>query len=110
MAFYHTDPTVRDFVERGQLFVPEADKPRILDVYGERSLTSFHDFNIKMGSKYDDPVNTMTHWMNVTEGHLQDQFDKLSGELADIFNILQSFIRTRIGEEVWYVDQIVEDS
>ena len=102
MAVYFTDPTVRHFVERGELFVPEAHRARILDDYGQRSLASFHEFNIKMGSKYDDPVSTMTHWMNVTEGHLQDQFDKLSGELADIFNILQSFIRTRIGEEVWY--------
>jgi hypothetical protein len=104
MAVRFTDPTVQDLVRRDALFVPDEEKSRILTAYGSRSLTSFHDFNIKMGSLYEDPVSTMTAWMNITHGYLQDQFEKLTTqELKDIFNILQSFVRTvRTGEKVWY--------
>ena len=104
MAVRFADFTVQDFVERDALYVPEAEKDRILAAYGSRSLTSFNDFNDKIGAQYEDPVSTMAHYMNITQGHLQDQFDKLAGqdELRDIFNILQSFVRTRIGENVWY--------
>jgi hypothetical protein len=42
--------------------------------------------------------------MNLTNGDMQDQMNKARHDpfLFDVLNILQSMVRSRIGEEVWY--------
>jgi hypothetical protein len=37
--------------------------------------------------------------MNLINGDMQDRMDNF---LFDVLNILQSMVRSRIGEEVWY--------
>jgi hypothetical protein len=47
----------------------------------------------------------MMHWMNATRGDLRDQWDKVSDDkvLADVFNLIQSAVRSRVGECVCVV-------
>ena len=43
-------------------------------------------------------------WMNETSGQMRDQWAKVSDDviLKDVFNLIQSAVRSRIGETVWY--------
>ena len=90
------------------LYIPTDEKARILRLWGGFTMCDFDKFfkiNLKFGT--DSNINCyqcMMVRMNETEGRLRDQYEKLLGEdsLADIFNILQSAVRSRIGEKVWY--------
>ena len=89
------------------LYIPEKHKDRILRLYGGWKLTDFDDvlgFNGKMGSVYETGYQTMMFYMNETKGDMADQAAKLNDNppLHDAFNIVQSAVRSRIGETKWY--------
>ena len=96
-----------DNSESPVLYIPEKHKDRILRLYGGWKLTDFDDvfgFNSKMGSVYETGYQTMMFYMNETKGHMADQAAKLNDNpsLHDAFNIMQSAVRSRIGETEWY--------
>ena len=111
--------TVEHLVNHGCLYIPVEKKDYILKVYGRQTLHDFDTlwgFNEKMGNLYPTGFQTMIYSMNEFakdedsfEQHMQDQFKKLQGtgiaarQLRDMFNIIQSCIRTRLNEKVWYV-------
>ena len=89
------------------LYVPAECKDRILRLYGGFTMLDFdelYDMNTKIGSEYQTCFNTMMYWMNVTNGALRDQWEKVSHDkvLRDVFNLIQSAVRSRVGECVWY--------
>lgn len=100
---------VKELAEAGALWIPPEHKDRILRLYGELTFGDFdqppYEMNKKTGSKFRTCFQTMMHWMNQTGGALQDQYDKLTGDedyMRDVFNIVQSTVRTRLSEHVWY--------
>ena len=90
------------------LYVPDNKRKRILQLWGGFTMTDFDNLfhvNIKFGGKTDDNCyQIMMSMMNRTKGELRDEYIKLYDQkgLADIFNIIQSAVRSRIGEKVWY--------
>ena len=89
------------------LYVPAEYKDRILRLYGGFTMLDFdelYDMNTKIGAQYHTCFNTMMFWMNETEGSLRDQWCKVSHDkvLTDVFNLVQSAVRSRVGECVWY--------
>tara|TARA_Y100001980_G_C14248378_1_gene94384 strand:- start:55 stop:498 length:444 start_codon:yes stop_codon:yes gene_type:complete len=89
------------------LYVPGHQRARILRLYGGHTFLDFdelYDFNRKIGAPYDNCFASMMYWMNKTQGILRDQFQKLAHDalLSDLFNIVQSAVRARVGECVWY--------
>ena len=89
------------------LYVPATHKGRILRLYGTLTMRDFdkmYGMNAKMGKKYDDCFHTTMYWMDVTDGRVRDQWDKVSGDkvLSDLFNLVQSAVRSRVGECEWY--------
>lgn len=89
------------------LYVPADHKDRILRLYGGFTVLDFdeiYDMNGKIGGKYQTCFNTMMFWMNETDGALRDQWLKVSEDrvLTDVFNLVQSAVRSRVGECVWY--------
>lgn len=105
--------SIRDmkFEDMSGLYISDTQKTRILERYGKLTISDLDrlfDINTKIGGKgcfgYDNCLSTMMAAMNLTNGDMQDQMDKvrLDPFLFDILNILQSMVRSRIGEEVWY--------
>ena len=110
---------VSDLVEAGALGVPPAQKERVLRVYGGQSFNDFDAewrLNEKLGGMFPSSFQTMVYCMNVLaeednpEACMREQFDKLgrgddisSRMMKDMFNLVQSCVRTRLGERVWYV-------
>ena len=99
------------FEDMRGLYIPEKHKARILDRYGKLIISEFDrlfDINTKIGGQgsfgYGTCLQTMQAAMNLTNGDMQDQMDKVRHDpfLFDALNILQSMVRSRIGEEVWY--------
>lgn len=99
------------FEDMRGLYIPEKHKARILDRYGKLTISEFDrlfDINTKIGGQgsfgYGTCLQTMQAAMNLTNGDMQDQMDKVRHDpfLFDALNILQSMVRSRIGEEVWY--------
>ncbi len=89
------------------LYVPAEHKDRILRLYGGFTMLDFdelHDMNAKIGAKYQTCFHTMMFWMNETKGCLRDEWCKVSHDklLTDVFNLVQSAVRSRVGECVWY--------
>lgn len=93
------------------LYIPEKHKARVLDRFGKLTVNEFDrlfDINTKIGGKgsfgYPTCLQTMQAAMNLTNGDMQDQMNKVRHDpfLFDTLNILQSMVRSRIGEEVWY--------
>ena len=89
------------------LYVPAAHVDRIVRLYGGFTMLDFDEvfkMNIKIGQPYDNCFNSMVYYMNVTGGDMRDQWEKVSHEksLADVFNLVQSTVRSRVGECVWY--------
>ena len=99
---------VRELVEGGALWIPAEHRKRILELYRGFTFSDFDqvfDMNRKIGAKGRTCFHTMMYWMNQTEGRTQDQYDKLTGDepyMRDVFNILQSAVRTRLSEHVWH--------
>ena len=92
-----------------RLYVKASQKARIQRLWGGFTIKDFDkyfDFNTKIGSVYPTSYQTMMHWMNITDGHLREQAEKLEDNrpLHDIFNLLQSCIRSfsEHEEHVWY--------
>ena len=93
------------------LYVPENEKERILRLYGNWTmddLDKIYQFNQAIGSKYNSSFRTMMYYMNTIAEEedelvlIQDQYDKLEKEfLKDSFNIVQSAVRSRVGENFW---------
>jgi len=89
------------------LFIPEAQRDAIVRTYAGytmRELDTIHGVNAKIGGMFDNCFQSMMHWMNETDGNLSDQMETLSfwPELHDQCNLVQSAVRSRRGEEVWY--------
>ena len=99
--------------EKGQpiLYIPENEKERILRLYGNWTmddLDKYYQFNKAIGSTYNSSFQTMMYFMNIMAEEddelvlIQDQYDKLENEiLKDSFNIVQSAVRSRVGEKFW---------
>jgi len=103
-------PSIRYLSEHG-MHIPDDQKERILILYGSWTFDDFdgYGFNMGMGATYPTCFQTMMYYMNETEGDLSDQFNKLAWLpepthtlYCDMFNIVQSAVRSRIGERVWY--------
>ena len=94
-----------------KLYVPEHEKERILRLYGNwtmNDLDKYYNFNQAIGSYYKTSFQTMMYFMNqIAEEEdeymeIQEQYNKLDREiLKDSFNIVQSAVRSRIGEKFW---------
>lgn len=89
------------------LYIPSVHKARILRLYGGHTMLDFdelYDFNSKIGGHLANCFQSMIQWMNHLEGQLLFQWEKVSDDrvLGDVFNIVQSAVRSRIGECVWY--------
>ena len=106
-------------MKSGALWVPPEQKKRIIRLYGNQMLEDFDNewkFNVKIGQPYPTGFQSMMYYMNTfaeeddPEVLMRDQFDKLrqggddisSRIMKDMFNIVQSCVRTRFSEEVWY--------
>ena len=105
-------------IDSGALWVPPQEKKRLLRLYGNQRFLDFDvewKFNEKIGQPYPTCFQSMMYWMNTVseeddqEAQMQDQFDKLgygndisSRMMRDMFNMVQSCVRTRFGEKVWY--------
>ena len=99
------------FEDMQGLYIPEKQKARMLERYGKLTISELDrlfDINTKIGGQgsfgYGTCLQTMQAAMNLTNGDMQDQMDKVRHDpfLFDVLNILQSMVRSRIGEEVWY--------
>lgn len=86
------------------LFVPNEQRDRIRRLYGSMTFDEEFGFNDKMGAFFPTCFQTMMYCMNVTDGAIADQFDKLNWStiMQDMFNLVQSAVRTPLGEQVWY--------
>ena len=89
------------------LFIPKEQRDAIVSTYAGytmRDLDTLHGVNAKIGGMFDNCFQSMMHWMNETDGNLSDQMEKLKRdpELHDQCNLVQSAVRSRRGEEVWY--------
>ena len=89
------------------LYVPAKHRHRILRLYGGHTIEDFdqlYSFNSKIGAPFDNCFKSMMFYMNLSNGDLEDQWDKVAHErvLKDVFNIIQSAVRSRVGECVWY--------
>ena len=89
------------------LYVPVKHKERILRLYGGWTMLDFDEYfhmNTKIAGQHPNCFNSMMHWMNLTEGDLRDQWSNVSENkvLSDVFNLVQSAVRSRVGECVWY--------
>jgi len=109
---------ISKLVAAGALWVPPKQKERLLRVYGSQGFLDFDKewgFNDKIGAPYPTSFQSMIYFMNILaeeddpEAQMQDQFDKFrygdsisSRIMMDVFNLLQSCVRTRLGEHVWY--------
>jgi hypothetical protein len=107
MATYTMEQLLHPDPDKPTLYVPEEHKERIRRIYGGMTFGDFDelfDFNAKIGAPYSSCFKSMMYWMNEVEGDLHDQHAKLahSRPLSDVFNIVQSAVRSRIGEKVWY--------
>ena len=106
-------PSVHELYDTGLLYIPDNEKNRILRMYGNQTLLDFdkvYGLNQCMGERYPTSFQTMMYYMNILEGDLSDQFDKFIHVgspyrvlLRDMFNIVQSAVRSRIGEKEWYI-------
>lgn len=90
------------------LYVPKLEKVRILRLYGEWNLEDFdinYHLNRELGGVYPTSFDTMLHYMNLlepNEQYLQVHYHKLGRQgLKDGFNIVQSAVRSRVGEKFW---------
>lgn len=93
------------------LYVPENEKERILRLYGNwtiNDLDKYYNFNESIGSQYKTSFQTMMFYMNqIAEEddelfEIQEQYNKLDKQiLKDSFNIVQSAVRSRVGEKYW---------
>jgi hypothetical protein len=93
------------------LFVPKNEKERILRLYGTwtiNDLDKYYNFNEAIGSYYKTSFQTMMYFMNQLAeeddeyAEIQEQYNKLDKQiLKDSFNIVQSAVRSRVGEEFW---------
>ena len=93
------------------LYIPENEKERIIRLYGNwtiNDLDKYYNFNEAIGSYYKTSFQTMMYFMNqlaeeddeYTE--IQEQYNKLDKQiLKDSFNIVQSVVRSRVGEQFW---------
>ena len=65
-----------------------------------------YGFNVKIGSPYSytNCYKSMMYYLNLTSGKLRDQWEKVRTErvISDVFNIVQSAVRSRVGECVFY--------
>lgn len=106
-----TDMTIEQLMtddgESPVFFVPSKHYQRILRLHGGHTMLDFdelYEFNVNIGSPYPNCYNSMMYYLNLLGGELRDQWEKVKTErvLSDVFNIVQSAVRARVGECVWY--------
>ena len=111
--------TIESLFQSGRVLIPRAEWPRIRSVYGGMDFKDFdtkYDANKAFGG-HDGWVCIQTMMQRMNEMHEMAQregccpgrltskeFQKLhTQELRDVFNILHSAVRTRVGESlVWF--------
>ena len=109
------DTSICQLMDSKVLFVPPEIKIKIKTLYGHMNFSQFDtvlQFNERGLTLHKAPISSYaSFWeaMNMTNGDLQDQFDKLKidnrsglSQVLDLFNLMQSSIRTPLGEYVWY--------
>ncbi len=89
------------------LYVPHKYVVRIIRLFGGHTMMDFdkyYGFNNKIGAPYLNCYLSMMSYMNMLNGNMRDQWEKVSHDplLSDVFNIVQSAVRSRIGECKWY--------
>ena len=97
---------MRTTTGKPKLYVPKRERTRILRLYGEwnmEDLDKNHNLNRELGGVYPTSFETMMHYMNILEPnereYLQVHYHKLGRQsLRDSFNIVQSAVRSRVGE------------
>mgnify|MGYP007025764710 CR=1 FL=1 len=106
--------TVSFLMEHGRCFVPGNERERIRMHYGNMTIAymdSIYAFNQKIGAPLPTGWASMMHYLNVSDGNIQSQFDKIvcggdpisSAIIQDLFNIVQSTVRLmHTNERVWY--------
>ena len=85
------------------LYVPHKHVARIIRLFGGHTMMDFdhmYGFNNKIGAPYPNCYSSMMSYMNMLKGNMRDQWEKVSHDplLSDVFNIVQSAVRSRIGE------------
>ena len=90
------------------LYVPNDHLERVLDAYGHltmRDLDRQHRLNAQLGAIHETSFQTMMHLMNERDGDVSAIFDTVRNDavVSDLFNIVQSAVRSRCGETVWYL-------
>ena len=100
--------------EEPSLYIPENEKERIIRLYGNwtiNDLDNYYNFNEAIGGYYKTSFQTMMYFMNQFAEEddeyveIQEQYNKLDKQiLKDSFNIVQSAVRSRVGEEFWCID------
>ena len=100
---------MRTIPEKPTLYVPQRERTRILRLYGEWNIEDLdrnHNLNRELGGVFPTSFETMMHYMNMLQPneryHLQVHYHKMGRQgLKDSFNIVQSAVRSRVGEEFW---------
>ena len=96
------------------LYVPNEHLDRVLTTYGHltmRDLDRQHRLNARLGELgeqgelHETSFQTMMHLMNERNGDVSALFERFRNDAvaSDLFNIVQSAVRSRCGETVWYL-------
>ena len=104
--------SVRELIEKNVLWVPTDHKDTLLRIWGGQTFKDFDNywgFKDIISGPYETSFQNMMHYMNICdeeddpEALMSYQFEKLKSQhVKDMFNLVQSCIRTRVGEHVWY--------
>ena len=95
-------------VKRRTFYIPEDEKSRILETYGDMTIEDFdaQGFNdaigeLYPGAKLKSSYASIYGWMLNNDPRVL--YDKLDDKWSDIFNIVHSIIRSTKGQKVWYL-------
>ena len=89
------------------LFVPAYERTRILRLYSEWCLEDFdinYNLNRELGAVYPTSFDTVRFYMNMRNERelIQLHYNRLGRQgLKDGFNLVQSAVRSRLGERFW---------
>jgi hypothetical protein len=105
---------VEEMIKANKVWIPSSLKDDFIKKYGNLTLDDFdriYDLNNKLGATYDNSWSTVMHVMNLSNGNLGEQFEKLRWAtdlekrvIYDLFNFVSNLLRCRIEEEgIWYL-------
>ena len=94
-------------VKRRKFYIPEDEKSRILETYGDMTIEDFdaQGFNDAIGKLYPGAKlasSYMSIYSWVRKYEPRELYDKLGDEWSDMFNIVHSEIQTSKGQQIWY--------